>query len=266
MRVVRTALVILFVLTSSLNLSSQEAISPRRDAQALMTLGQMVNAAGWLPASLPIAITSSGTLTHFDGDQQGTESLILKQRGPSQRRIDIVSSSATTSTVVNGLAGIILFSDGTKYHLRPHAALSNGSPVFPFFSDLISTSDLSVDIQDLGSDTIDGSPCHGVSVARRAAKDDKVGEFRDLAAPLKVWISMKSDLPVRIDFIRLADDNPYLPLNFSRSFSDYRFVNGVAVAFTQEERFEGQLMYRLQFTDVQFNSSLSDADFDASKL
>jgi hypothetical protein len=264
MRVVRTALVILFVLTSSLNLSSQQSISPQRDAQALTTLGQMAKAAGWLPASLPIAITSSGTLTHFDGDQQQTESLLLKQCGPSQRRIDIVSSGATT--VVNGLAGIILFSDGTKYRLRPHAALSNGSPVFPFFSDLVSTSDISVDVQSLGSDTIDGAACLGVSVARHAAKDDKLGQFRDLAAPLKVWISMKSGLPVRIDFIRLADDNPYLPLNFSRSFSDYRFINGVAVAFTQEERFEGQLMYRLQFTDIQFNSALSDADFDASKL
>src|SRR5437660_7948477 len=140
MRLVRIALVILFVLTSSLNLNSQQAISPLRDPQALTTLGQMAKSAGWLPASLPIAITSSGALTHFDGQQQ-SESLILKQRGPSQRRVDIAGSGGTTSTVVNGLAGIILFSDGTKYRLRPHAALSNGSPVFPFFSDLINTSD-----------------------------------------------------------------------------------------------------------------------------
>jgi hypothetical protein len=41
---------------------------------------------------------------------------------------------------------------------------------------------------------------------------------------------------------------------------------GVAVTFAQQEFFEGQLIYRVQLNDVQFNSALTDADFDNSKL
>jgi hypothetical protein len=129
-----------------------------------------------------------------------------------------VDSGATASTIVNGLAGIILFADGTKHRLPGHAALSMQSPAFPFFSDLAKTADLDVDVQDLGADTIDGIPCRGISVARHAKSDDKLAQFRDLAAPLKIWLSQKSGLPVRIDFIRLAGDNPYLPA-FSVPFS-----------------------------------------------
>ena len=52
---------------------------------------------------------------------------------------------------------------------------------------------------------------------------------------------------------------------FSRSFSDYRIVKGIAVAFRQEERFEDQLMYSIQFTDVQFGAALADVDFSLPK-
>jgi hypothetical protein len=267
MQATRLVLLLFLTLSTNPNLKSQQstAPSPQRDSRALMVLAQMA-AAGWGSSPLPIAITASGTMTHFDGDQQQTESLTLTQRGPFLHRIEIVNNGATTTQIVNGLSGIILFSDGTKHRLPPHAALSNGSPVFPFFTDLINSSDLSVDVLDLGTDTIDGIPCHGVSIARQVANDDKLAKFRNLASPLKVWNSVQSGLPVRIEFIRLADDNPYLPMHFSRSFSDYRSIGGVAVAFIQEERFEGQLIYRLQFTSVQFNPPLTDADFDTSKL
>lgn len=167
---------------------------------------------------------------------------------------------------MNGLAGVILLPDGTKQRLPAHAAFSIQSPVFPFLTDLLNTADPAVEVDDLGTATVDGVPCQGVLVFRHAVANTPLASSRDLAAPLKVWISLQSGLPVRIDFIRLAFDNHYLPMHFSRSFSDYRLVKGVAIAFTQEERFEGQLMYRFQFTDVQFNPALTDADFDASKL
>jgi hypothetical protein len=264
MRVVRLVVALLFAVSSSPNLNSQEAVSAQRDVQALAVLGQALAAAGWRAGALPVAVAASGTLTRPDGQQ--TESFALKQRGPAQHRLDVVSGGATTTTVVNGLAGIVIFADGTKHRLPPHAAFSAQFPVFPFFTDLVKANDLSVDIQGLGADTIDGVAVRGISITRHAQSDDKLAQFRDLAAPLRVWISVDSGLPVRIDFIRLADDNPYLPMHFSISFFDYRRINGVAIAFTQQEFFEGQLIYRVQFSDVQFNSALTDADFDNSKL
>ncbi len=238
----------------------------QRDPQALAAISQVAIVTGWTPGSLPNTLIASGTFTRFNGDQQHTESFSIKQRGPSQHRVDLQDNGATTTTVVNGLAGTIRFFDGTKQRLPAHAALSIQSPAFPFLSDLMSAADPSVEIQNLGTNTINGTACQGVRIVRLAKSDDKLARFRDLAAPLKVWISLQTFLPVRIDFIRLAADNPYLAMHFSRSFSDYRVVNGIAIAFQQDESFEGQLMYRFQFANVQFNAAVVDADFDSSKL
>ncbi len=116
-----------------------------------------------------------------------------------------------------------------------------------------------------GTTTIEGAVCKGIIIARHAPSGDPLGEFRDLAAPLKIWLSEQTGLPVRIDFIRLALDNHFVAMHFSRSFSDYRVVNGVAVAFAQEEHFEDQLMYQIQFTSVQFGAAIADSDFDLPK-
>ena len=157
MRVAKIALSLLFILTYSVRVSSQEVssqevssqqsiIAPPRNPQALAALVQMLAAAGWLPGSLPGTVTSSGTLTHLDGDQQQSELFTLKQRGPTQHRLDVVESGATTTTLVNGLVGIIRFADGTKYRLPIQAALSIQSPIFPFFFDVAKAND-SIDVE-----------------------------------------------------------------------------------------------------------------------
>jgi hypothetical protein len=267
MRVARLVLSFLLILSSSPRLNSQQTTSaPQRDPQALAALGQVAAAIGWTTGTVPPTIVASGTLTRPGAGQQAPASFVIKQRGPSQHRMDLQDSGTISTTVVNGLAGKVLSSAGTKYRLPAHAAFSIQSPAFPFLSDLMHATDPSIEIQNLGTNTIDGTTCQGVGIVRHAKSDDKLAHFRDLAAPLKVWISLQTFLPVRIDFIRLADDNPYVVMNFSRSYSDYRVVNGIAVAFQQDERFEGQLMYQIQFTSVQFNAAVADADFDPSKL
>jgi hypothetical protein len=246
-----------------LNSATQEGTtgqSAAKSASAMQAIVQVLAATGWIPAAVPMTIVASGTLTR-GGDQPQVSSFTLKQRGGSQHRFELQDNGATTTTIVNGLAGMILFSDGTRQRLPPHLAVSIQSPAFPFLTDLLNTSDLDVKVDDLGTDTVDGVPCLGVLIARRAKSGDPLGPTRDLAAPLKIWVSQQTALPVRIDFIRLALDNQYLAMHFSRSFSDYRPVNGVAVPFTQEERFEGQSMYRIQFTTVQFGAAIPDTDF-----
>jgi hypothetical protein len=263
MRVARFVLSFVLILSSSPRLNSQQSsTAPQRDPQAVTRITQMLAATGWLPAARPTTIMALGTITR----DQLSQSFTLKQRGPFQHRFALQQRGATSTVVINGLVGAVLFFDNTKMRMPAHAAISTQSPVFPFLSDLANIADPSVEVRDLGVDTIDGIACYGTYVARRASSSDPLARFRDLAAPLKVWTSAQSSLPVRIDFIRLADDNPYVVMNFSRSFSDYRVVNGIAVAFQQEERFGNQLMYRFTLTDVQFGVALSDADFDSSRL
>jgi hypothetical protein len=263
---------LLFVVSSSLTFptaAQQTSTSPSQPVQkapvGLQGIARMIAATGWKNGALPVDILATGTLMRDSGNQAQPSNFVLKQRGASQHRFDLQDNGATATTIVNGLAGAVILPNGTTQRLLAHAAFSIQSPAFPFLTDLLNASDPAVEVDTLGTGTIDGTLCQGVLVARRAQSGDPLGASRDLAAPLKIWFSQQTALPVRIDFVRLALDNHYVAMHFSRSFSDYRVVKGIAVAFQQEERFEGQLMYHIQFTDVQFGAALSDSDFALPK-
>jgi hypothetical protein len=247
---------------------TQTPTSPplQRDPQAMAVLAQMAAATGWRASSVPADVVATGTVTRFQGDAEQTVPFTVKQRGASQQRLQFQEPDGLVTTVVNGLAASVLPAQGRPRRLPAQSALSMESRFFPFFSDILKLLDADVSVVDLGSGTIEGVPCHGVQIARHPAGKDSLSHIRELASPLKVWISQSTFLPVQIEYVRLAVDNQHVVMHFSRAFSDYRVVNGIAVAFQQVERFEGQLMYRFQLTNVQLNAGLTDVDFDTDKL
>ena len=78
---------------------------------------------------------------------------------------------------------------------------------------------------------------------------------------MTIWIA-KTGLPAEIDYALLAMDNFRAVMHRARTFSDYRPINGVAVPFHQEEFVDGQNISKLDLTDVQFNTGVSDAEFN----
>lgn len=263
MRVTRPALLLVSIFSVSIQAAAQQP--PQRDPQAMAVLAQMVAATGWRTGSVPVDVVATGTVTRFHEEAEQTVPITVKQRGANQQRLQLQEPDGLVTTVINGLAASVLPAQGSPRRLPAQSALSMESRFFPFFSDILKLLDADVSVVDLGSRTIEGVPCHGVQIARHPAGKDPLSHIRELASPLKVWISQSTFLPVQIEYVRLAVDNQHVVMHFSRTFSDYRAVNGIAVAFQQEERFEGQLMYRFQLTTVQLNAGLTDGDFDTEK-
>src|SRR5262249_31767304 len=110
--------------------------------------------------------------------------------------------------------------------------------------------------------------CIGIQLERKHpdSKDDPLAELRRFTAPVTLWISTTRSVPIRADYYRVAADNHTATLRETAVFSDYRNVDGVAVPFRQEISIEGQLMYTYQFTAIEFNHGLSDADFNVAGI
>ncbi len=133
--------------------------------------------------------------------------------------------------------------------------------VFPFFSDLVAAADTNVSVRYLGTETVAGQAAYRVEVSREPAPDDPAGELRRQAGRVTVWVSGATYLPILIEYTRVATDNPTALRTRVRALSDYRVVGGLVVPFRQEDSANGQLLYTLQLTQVQFNVGLADSEF-----
>jgi hypothetical protein len=209
---------------------------------------------------------AQATVTRFTGNQKDSFAATFKFRGTLQSRAEYNEGGQTTASVVNGRGGAILLPDGKVRRLPPHAALGMSPLVFPFFSDLGKITDSTVSLKFLGDREINGVRCYGITLARQPDPADPLAHALQLASPITVWLSSANALPVQIDYVRLAVDNPDVVMHISRSFSDYRVVNGITVAFLQRERLEGELAFQIQLTSVQFNVGLTDTDFNLPRF
>jgi outer membrane lipoprotein-sorting protein len=250
--------------------SPPQSLQPaQKDATALAIIGRMSAATGWTAANIPADVTAQATVTRYSAEVSDGTNVIdanFKLKGVLEARLEYTENGQTSTTIVHDKAGVIFAPDGSKQVLAAQSAVGLRTNILPFLTDLMQTSDPAVAIQYVGEKTVGGSQCYGVVIARQPDPSDRLAATLTLSNPITLWISSTTLLPMQIDYVRLAADNQYVVVHFSKSYSDYRTVNGVAVAFLQVESVEGQSMYRTQFTNVQFNSGLLDADFALPKL
>ena len=258
MRRFRPALLLLTVLWLSASVASHA--QALKDSMAVTVLTQMYAATGWNPASVPRDAVATGSVTRFRGQAVDTVSVTWKARGPRQHRADVQATAGATSTIVNGDSGAVVTPNGPRF-IPSHSALSMQPLDFPFYSDLISANDPNVGLHYAGTETVGSQLAHRVEIAREAPAGHPLAAVRHRAGHLTVWVSTSTWLPVQIEYVRIANDNPTAARSSIRTFSDHRVVNGLAVPFHQEEFAGTQRLYTLQLNSVSFNVGLSDADF-----
>jgi outer membrane lipoprotein-sorting protein len=251
------------ILPVSLSIAQQTptaTVSPQRDTQALSILAQMLNATGWGSAALPVDAGASGTVTRYMPDGQSTVEVTIQSKGTRLYRAVVQDPTGPFTTIVNGDGGTVSTPSGTR-SLPVHAAISQRVWVFPVFSDLLALSDGAVGLQYVGMENVNGQSAHRIEIQRQYTRDDALGGLRTQLSHLTVWISPTNWYPVQVQFNRASDDNPTAIRALIRTLSDFRFVNGLAFPFRQEQIASGQLMYTLQLNTVVFNAGLSDTLF-----
>ena len=227
---------------------------------ALSVLAQMAAATGWNSANLPSDAVITGTLIR--ASDQTSSAITLKIRGLSEFRTDVQSASEVTSTIVNNGIAVQILPDGTNRFLGPQDAVSIWPVDVPIFSNLpFAASAQNMSVSNLGTETVNNSLCNKVQISAQIQSVDPLSQVASRAATIIVWLDATSGLPVQLQYTRLATDNPTASSLRIRQFSNYQRVNGLMVAFTQQEFMNGRLIYGFQFSTVNFNVGLTDADF-----
>lgn len=222
-------------------------------------------ALGWTksPNAPVLDLLATGTLTHYhpDGSTSSPVPVVIKFRGSQHYRIDVSEPAGTRSTIVNGLGGASISSDGKTRILSASAAISVQAPIFPFILDELNPDNPQTLIEDIG--VLAGTQSGAAQRLHVRTQDSPgfVGGLRSRSSEKTLWLSA-SGAPERIDFFRLAGDNHYARVPFTLLLADYRQVSGVAVPFEQTEQLDGQTIQVLTLQSVSLGPSAGIADSD----
>jgi hypothetical protein len=241
--------------------ASASAEPIQKDAAGVAILDKMLATAGWGTVGNPADLVASGTITYFAGSDSQTRSVRYKLLGTSEASTEITVDAGTTQTISNGKTAATILPDGTASRLPSYLAHSMRQEIFPFLAPVIGPNDSDVSVSVVGTRQINADLCTGVALARRLERTDPRASLEDIVSPITIWISSSTYLPVEIDSVLTSIDNYRALLHLSRTFSDYRAIQGLAIPFHQEEAIEGQRASVLDLTEVQLNTGLTDADF-----
>jgi len=231
------------------------------DLRALTVLSNALAATGWTAAQLPTDAVVTGEYVRISEGVERTFPATFEIKGT--RRFKMTSEPGISLTL-NDKQAVVQSSEGA-WEIPPHSALSMRPLPLPMFTEIPSVSAAAFEIQYLGADVVEGESCDQLLI--QPTLDPILGED-DLgrrAGRLKVWISQKTNLPVKMEYVRLADSNPGVTLEHTVRFSDYRITGAILVPFQLEESVLGRLLYKFRITSVQFNVGLLDSDFDIAQ-
>jgi len=220
----------------------------------------MVAATGWNPLNLPADAVVTGSVTR--SSDQVTSAVTLKIKGLGEFREDVQNSAGVTTTVVNNGLAAQLLPDGTSRVLALQDAVSIWPVDVPIFSNLpLAASAQNFSVASLGTEMVSGALSNKIQISAQIQPVDPITDVTSRTASIIVWLDATTALPVQLQYTRLASDNPTASSLHIRQFSNYQQVSGMLVAFTQQEFMNGRLLYAFQFSAVNFNVGLTDADF-----
>jgi hypothetical protein len=224
-------------------------------------LTQTITQLGWAKGRAQLGIVAQGVRVHLDdnGAEDDPTPVMLMMRLDRKLRMELGSGDIMTISDAGG--SIQQSGAGKKQPMLAHVALSSIAPYFPFLTDLAALNDPAVRIVGADAQTLGGEPIIGITVTKTLPGDAKFKPAREKAAPLTLWISTRTGLPVKLDFYRLAIDDWTVKLPYSLYFSNWRQVDGVLVPMQIDEASGTRVLSRMRFSSIQFNSAIPDSEF-----
>ena len=235
--------------------------SVQRDPQALTILTQTLAAAGGRELLTSFQdLTETGTATYYL-EQEVTGSVIVKERGLHQIRVDADLPEGRRRTVVNGAGGSLIEPNGKFRPIKRQICADLGSLTFPYLPLLEAIDDSSITVIDGGIVTYSGVSAHKIRIEKAYTwQEDPIGN-RGALDGRDIYIDPKAFMVISIsDQIRFG--GPRAPgVSHEILYSNYRTEGGALIPLTISERMQGVTSVTLQLEHVAFNSRLTDADF-----
>jgi len=236
--------------------------TPQRDPSALSFLSQALTAAGGSSAIAGITdFTAIGSITYSWGDPvQGTTT--IKSKGLTQFRIDSQVPDGTWSFAANNGAGVLNLPNGAGSAIPYQGTLNAGSLTLPIILVSAAVADTSVTVID------DGLVPLGSGQARQITIQQNLPVSTDPNGQLSK--TTKRDFffdPSTAVLLQVRDtvypDNDVVNGGVPRiiGMGSYQVSNGITVPFSISVSLDGQTLWSIQLTSINFNTGLSDSDF-----
>lgn len=235
--------------------------SPKRDQQALMILAQTIAASGGqrLLASIQ-DFTETGTVTYYWADQV-TGNVTVKGRGLHQLKIEADLPDGKRTTVVSGDGGSLTEQNGSTRPVLQQSANDLGGLALPTLPLLAAMQDPTISIIYGGIVTHDGMSAYDIRLQKVYTKQEgplgnrRAREARDFYIDPKLFLV--TAIADRIYFGGPSDKG----ISHEILYSNYQFKNGIAAPLSITETVSKVTGFTMQFTQVAFNSGLTDSDF-----
>jgi hypothetical protein len=232
------------------------------DPQAVAVLAQALQAAGGAQALGAIQdFTATGQITYFWAGNPDQGSVTLRGRGLDQFRLDANLPEGTRSWAVSHGAGNLKETDGTESKISGHNAISLGSLTFPYLPLVAASLNSTTTVSTVGTAQVNGANVLQIRVQRHYASSyDPNGLIAQLTTR-DFFIDPTTSLIVKTEQMTHPQETLTVSLPEDVFFSNYRAVNGVMVPFTITDTVNGQPIWSIQLSAIQFNTGLTDADF-----
>jgi hypothetical protein len=232
------------------------------DPQATALLGSVLNAGGGLSVLSSAAdFTASGEITYYWAGQPDEGSVTLRGKGLDQFRLDAALPEGPRSWSVSHGIGQLAKADGATNSIPGHNAINSGALTLPYLWLAAVASSPQTTVTSLGTVGVNGVETAAIRVQPHyAVSFDPRGTLaqlttRDFFIDPQTFRIVKMEImthPVKTFSVSLPEDI---------YFSNYQRVDGISVPFTVTESINGQQIWMIQLSSIQFNSGLTDTVF-----
>lgn len=258
---VGSALFLLVVGMSSAAAESRDNV--RRDPQAIAILSKVLGRAGGTDALLAIRdVTFAGKITYGNEESPEEAPVTVKLGGLHRFRMEAARADGLHVTVTGKKKSIHHNPDGSSLALPVQNLIKPASTVFPYFYLLAVAQGPSFEVEYLGVVTHDGQQAQDIRVRQTFAQSDDPMGWLSSVATLHIFVDPTTMLIKAIEDKAFRRDGEPGESAHEMSFADYQTINGIVLPMSATESIAGQPGTRMRFSQVSFNTNLSESEFD----
>jgi hypothetical protein len=226
-----------------------------RDPQAIGVLQQSVVTMG---STVPSDSTATGTITTVAGSLTESGAITIHTRGTDQSSEQIHTPHGSTAIYSQGQASNTL--NSITEVLPMERAVTSQCPDFPLalLAGALNNPDTAYKYIDL--ETIEGVSAHHIQFWNSFASTPKLQSLAKFSIR-DVWIDAKSELPLKIFYVRRDGGGATPGIAMESAYSDYRNVNGVLYPFSIQKSMNGTGWATITIHSVVLNTGLTEANF-----
>jgi hypothetical protein len=245
------------IIMSGSSTAQTTTVGARRDPQAVSLLSQLLQHGGTTVDTVQDFV-GTGTITYYFGTVvQGTAT--IRGRGISQFRVDSALPGGQLSWAISNGAGWCSSLDGTLRSIPYHNTIPLQSLTFPLRKLSTAIAEPTTEITFKGLQAVGAATFYIVRTIRHPlTSNDTTTQGLETADYLIDPVTLTlSSIHTNTHPVNTLDVDIPVVVNFS----DYRTINGLLAPFAVAEYVDGQQIWSLQVGQIQFNTGLTDLDF-----